>query len=310
MEHDPAVLAIDAGQTGIKVRRTRPDGGVHEAVLPGVRTDAPLVPQLATVVGEIALESGQPVSVVAAGVSGLTDAAADAAALLDLVGPAGVERVVLAHDSVTSFLGTLGDRRGAVVASGTGVVTLGVGTRRTARVDGWGHIMGDAGSGYWIGREGLDAAMRAYDGRGPATPLLDRLRDRWPDPTGAYIHLQSDPGRVHAVAAFARSVADLAADDPVAAGICRRAADELAHSVVTALDAVAEPDDADPPHVGAIGGVFGSVVVRARFEERMRDLRPDAEIATARGSGVDGAALLPGLGTGHALRVLVGSAQR
>ncbi len=304
------VLALDAGQTGTKVRWQSADGSAWDAVLPGVRTDVPLVPQLAAVVRDTADRAGDRPPVVAAGVSGLTDAPADASALLELVAPLGVERVVLAHDSVTSFLGTLGDARGAVVASGTGVVTLGVGSRRTVRVDGWGHIMGDAGSGYWIGREGLDAAMRAYDGRGPSTPLLDRLRDRWPDPSGAYIELQSDPGRVHVIAAFARSVADLAEGDPVARSICRRAADELAHSVVTALDAVAEPDDAEPPHVGAIGGVFGSTVVRARFEERIRDLRPRAVMSAARGTGVDGAALLPGLGGGHALRALVGSAER
>jgi N-acetylglucosamine kinase-like BadF-type ATPase len=33
--------------------------------------------------------------------------------------------------------------------------------------------MGDAGSGYWLGRAALDAVMRAHDGRGPATALTE-----------------------------------------------------------------------------------------------------------------------------------------
>ena len=89
-----------------------------------------------------------------AGISGLTDQDADAAALLSLLAGTGIRSTVLAHDSTTSYLGALGDTRGAVVASGTGVVTLAVGVETVARVDGWGYIMGDAGSGYWIGRAG------------------------------------------------------------------------------------------------------------------------------------------------------------
>jgi N-acetylglucosamine kinase-like BadF-type ATPase len=38
-----------------------------------------------------------------------------------------------------------------------------------ARAGGWGHMVGDEGSGYWIGREAVAAVMRASDGRGPAT---------------------------------------------------------------------------------------------------------------------------------------------
>ena len=62
-----------------------------------------------------------------AGISGLTDRDADAGALLELLRDTGIREAVLAHDSTTSFLGALGDARGAVVASGTGVVTLAVG---------------------------------------------------------------------------------------------------------------------------------------------------------------------------------------
>ena len=43
-----------------------------------------------------------------------------------------------------------------------------------ARAGGWGHMIGDEGSGYWIGREALAAVMRASDGRGPATRLTAR----------------------------------------------------------------------------------------------------------------------------------------
>ena len=40
---------------------------------------------------------------------------------------------------------------------------------RAARAGGWGYVLGDEGSGYWLGRQALRAVMRAADGRGPAT---------------------------------------------------------------------------------------------------------------------------------------------
>lgn len=305
-----ATLALDAGQTGIKLRLERPGRGPVDEVLPGVRTDRPLLPQLADAARHVRRASGEPVGIVASGVSGLTEAGADASVLLSLVEDIGAQRVLLAHDSITSFLGTLGDRRGAVVASGTGVVTLAVGRELVARVDGWGNIMGDAGSGHWIGRAALEAAMRAHDGRGPDTALLGLLRERWPNPEEAYIELQGDPDRVRSVAAFAAPTAALAEEgDAVAREICLAAAAELALSVDSALRRVGEPAQEDEgPHVSAIGGIFASPVIRERFDALLRERYPRMRPHAAHGTGLDGAATLALLPAGHPLRAHVAAA--
>ena len=301
-----AVLAIDAGQTGVKTRLLR-DGRTDDGLtLPGVRTDAPLAPQFADAVHRAAARAGAPIGVVAIGASGLVDARADADALLALTADAGVERVLLAHDSVTSYLGSLGDTRGAVVAAGTGVVALAVGRTRIARIDGWGNIMGDAGSGHWIGREVLDAVMRAHDGRGAPTALADVVRERWPDLEAAYIDLQSDPDRVRVVASFAERAAALAASDETAARIVRRAADELALSAATGLDRVRDEGDARTGFtVGVIGGVFRSDAVRERFAQTLAERWPGAGVIVPQGTGLDGAAALAALPSTHALHAAI-----
>ncbi|MFE4726351.1 N-acetylglucosamine kinase [Microbacterium sp. NPDC056736] len=290
------VLAIDAGQTGIKVRVREQD-----LVFPGIRTDEPLLPQLAAVADATIVRIGADVSVVTAGVSGLTTREADAAALLARIDDPAVHEVILAHDSTTSFLGALGDERGAVVAAGTGVVTLAVGAERVARVDGWGYLIGDAGSGYWIGREALDAVMREFDGRGPATSLRAVAEERWPDLSQAYIHIQSDPDRVRLVASFAEHVARLAAEgDAVSQNITVRAGGELAHSVETALRRV-RSDDREHFSVCAIGGVFRSPQLREAFASHIAASELDVALVEPRGHGIDGAVALAGLEARHPL---------
>jgi glucosamine kinase len=163
----------------------------------GIDTSKPRIPQLAAAVRAAAPEGAERVLVGTTGL-GVEDTAA---ALLEKLSDHGTSSVYLAHDSVTSYLGALGDRTGCVVAAGTGVVTLGVGATRAVRVDGWGWILGDAGSGFWIGRRAIDMALRAFDGRGPSTGLLDLVRADFGDPALAYLILQADPGRVARTAA-------------------------------------------------------------------------------------------------------------
>lgn len=297
------VLAIDAGQTGI--RTLVMDAGLRgdEGELPGILTHAPLIPQLAQVVASVAATAG-PIDIVTVGSTGLTREETDPVPLRDAAMRSGVTRVLMAHDSVTSYLGALGDERGVVVASGTGVVTLAVGEKSVARVDGWGNLLGDAGSGYWIGRAALEAVMRAHDGRGPATALSAAALAEFPDLEQAYITLQSDPGRVRRIAKYARPVAELAATDDVAASICDAAARELVLSVSTGLERVGEADQPSPV-VCALGGVFRADAITTRFTAELRIRWPEVEIREALGSGLDGAALLPRVADTSALRGLI-----
>ena len=310
-----STLVIDAGQTGIKARLELAGAVPGEAPAlngrlfsaPGIRTDLPLVPQLAAVVADIAATLDRPVDAVAAGVSGLTAAETQPRALLSLTESLGVRSVSLAHDSVTAYLGTLGDERGVVVAAGTGVVTLAVGRERVARVDGWGYLIGDAGSGYWIGRAALDAVMRAHDGRGPATALTERVRVVFPALEDAYIELQRDPGKVGRIAAFGKDVAELAGTDAVAASISDGAAAELAAAAVAGLRRVGE-DGRDDPVICSVGGVFRNERVGATFNELLTQRFPAVRTRPAVVDALLGVSRLNRLSTESALRTLVAHA--
>ncbi|AIF44218.1 N-acetylglucosamine kinase [Virgibacillus sp. SK37] len=86
---------------------------------------------------------------------------------------------VLIHveaDTVNAlYSGTYG-KPGIVLISGTGSIAFGINDKlERERVGGWGYLFGDEGSGFDIGRQGVIAALKAYDGRGHPTILLSEL---------------------------------------------------------------------------------------------------------------------------------------
>ena len=151
-------------------------------------------------------------------------------------------RVLVVNDALIALTAGARDAPAIVIIAGTGSIAYGRNaTGEAARAGGWGHMIGDEGSGYWIGREALSAVMRASDGRGPATRLTAailaqlNLNDESRLPRIVY---DREVPRV-TVAAMGPIVQDAADQgDAVARRILERAADELvlaAQSVASRL---------------------------------------------------------------------------
>ncbi|MBO3143773.1 N-acetylglucosamine kinase [Dermatophilus congolensis] len=297
-------VALDVGQSGTRCRLTSHEGLITQHERPGITSSAPALSQIAAIISSLPLTSPTRVLVGASGIS--TNDTADQ--LLTLL-PAAVTEVRLAHDSITSYLGSVGNTTGVVTAAGTGVVTIAAGRHGLARVDGWGHLLGDAGSGYWIGRAALEAVLRDFDGRGPHTALTPLVQDTFPDLGSAYVQLQSDPARVRRIAAWAKTTAELAATDAVCRTICEEAATQLAHSTITALHRAGEDNRTDPA-VCTTGKVFTSNLIRASVQAQVRDRFPQARITTCAGSSLEGAALLDTLDASSVLFTHISTANR
>ncbi|MFE2106529.1 BadF/BadG/BcrA/BcrD ATPase family protein, partial [Kitasatospora sp. NPDC059463] len=161
------------------------------------------------------LPDGARIGAVAVGATGAALLGRDLAARLPgpLARATGARHLVLAGDAITAHVGALGTGAGVTVAGGTGLVAIGhrpgTGWRRA---DGWGHLLGDCGSGGWLGRAGLEAALRAYDGRPGGSPLLLAAAERRYGPvTGLPAALQPHPDRAARLAAFSPDVAEAAA---------------------------------------------------------------------------------------------------
>jgi predicted NBD/HSP70 family sugar kinase len=69
-------------------------------------------------------------------------------------------QVTVISDVEAAYLGGLGEGAGILLLAGTGSMALGRNARgRWARAGGWGPLLGDEGSAFWIGREWLRATM-------------------------------------------------------------------------------------------------------------------------------------------------------
>jgi len=141
----------------------------------------------------------------------------------------------------------------AIVIAGTGSMCAG-----RAAVDapilhtgGWGWLLGDEGSGFQLGWEGLRAALRGYEGSGPETLLTFYACDFY----GAKVpedllDIFYNPNKRHnEIAAFSKVIGGL--DDPVAHAIIQRCAADLAETAKALLRKL--PANTQ---VGLWGGVF------------------------------------------------------
>jgi N-acetylglucosamine kinase len=157
-------------------------------------------------------------------------------------------RVLVVNDALVALEAGAPGRPGVVVISGTGSISYGRnGHGEAARSGGWGYVLGDEGSGYWIGRAALRAVLRQADRRGPKTALSPLLLE--------HFGIEQAQGLIHevyhtnlkpaSIGALAKCVqAAFSRGDAVAIGILRAAADELESSalaVARRLEMIGEP---------------------------------------------------------------------
>lgn len=213
-----------------------------------------------------ALRGDRQVDAVAVGAAGAGPGTRDqvAAVLADVVArlEVGIEPL-LVEDSVAAFRAVSPTAEGVLILAGTGCnVQRFERWHPVTSVDGIGWLLGDAGSGVWLGRRVLRAVAAALDGRGPMTALLA--------PTLAQFGVASGPGALRALiaatdgsrpstwAALAPAAVALDGVDAVATDLLDRAAAHLLHSAAVAGARQGQP-------VVTAGGLAGTPSLQRRM---------------------------------------------
>jgi glucosamine kinase len=271
METTPAVrdtdghdlVGLDIGGTkthGIRFRSGRP---VTEAKAGSANVQNVTVDQARTALADLFAALGpEPVARVIAGAGGV-DTPEDARRLAALIAPyAPGARIDVVHDT-RLILAAGGARTGIAVIAGTGAVAWGMNDAGAqARAGGWGYLLGDEGSGYWIGREAVRHALRQFNlGNDPDRLTVSLLRDCGLDEPGQLIGLfHGGTGRGY-WAAKAQLVYAAAADGH---GPSRAVIDAAAGYLCALAEQIADQLDLEGPVV-----VGGGMAANPLLQDRM-----------------------------------------
>ena len=286
------LLAVDGGQSAIRVRSSILD---KEVEVEGVSRDTASDDRVAAAVESGWTSLGRPT--VDRAVLGMTTAPVDPAQARSLARRIGeairAAEVWVCDDAVTSHAGALSMGWGVSLAAGTGVATLVVPDRGEPRViGGHGYLLGDEGGAFWIGREGLRAALRASEGRAEPTVLGELATRRYGPLSTVPVRLHDDARSIDAIARFAPDVLAAATRDVVAARIVRDAAAEL-HGVIGSAVRIARAGGTAGPVPVGLGGrlLIERTPLRDELDARLAADRT-VEARSADGTPLDGAMLL------------------
>jgi N-acetylglucosamine kinase len=182
-----------------------------------------------------------------------------------------------------------------VVAAGTGSIVFGRNKNGdTKRVGGWGYILGDEGSAYKIAVAGMQAALKAYDGREMSTSLVEEFKQ--------HLGLATIEGLIEVIYRRGWGVKEIAAlapivdwsaacKDEVAQRIIDDAAKELIKATSTVISAIFSHDERF--EVVTTGSVWlGKSRIRERFAASLMTIFPSAKVIFPRHEPTYGAGLL------------------
>ena len=168
----------------------------------------------------------------------------------------------LVNDAHVALVGAVGREAGVLLIAGTGSIVFGLDEAgERYRVGGWGFVLGDEGSGAWLGKEAVRAVMRMVDGRGEETALAELVFGSW----GPDVPALQERVRVAAPAdygVFAPQVLALAAEGD---GVALR----LKDAAITALAELLRAMDARYP-AGEVAFALAGGFAKALQEDIVR----------------------------------------
>ncbi len=181
------------------------------------------------------------------------------------------EKLFVTTDAWIALSGATCGEPGIIVIAGTGSIAFGRNARgQTGHAGGWGYLFGDEGGAFDIVRQALRAALRAEEGRGPATALRKALLDAAggtsiDDVLHRFYTSDFPRDRIAALAPLVDQAAQ--AGDEIANSILEDAASQLAGLAHAVRGQLFLSSGTVP--VSYIGGVFRSSIVRESFRRRI-----------------------------------------
>ena len=177
-------------------------------------------------------------------------------------------KLEVTNDAIIALTGAHAGGPGCITIAGTGSISFARDEAgKLSRAGGWGYVFGDEGGGFDLTRQAVRAALRQHEGWGPPTMLHDmRLEATGCGDANILLHdFYTARYPRPRIAGFSTLVDQAAmAGDAVALTLVNNAAQELATITAAARGQLFQPGV--PCAIAPIGGVFGSQILRQRFQ--------------------------------------------
>lgn len=203
----------------------------------------------------------------------------------------GIANWKMVGDQVIALTGALDGQPGIALIAGTGSICFGKNdVGQFARSGGWGHLIGDEGSGYALGRDALAAVARAWDGWGEKTLLTQLLASELGLDDQQKIISYTYGGDKSRIAALSGLVEQAARQgDSVAMEILCSNAMQMTQLV----GAVARKLALSAPQVAMLGGLLeNDTMLKARFLAEMAKQYPETRCVMPHRDAAAGAVML------------------
>jgi glucosamine kinase len=198
----------------------------------------------------------------------------------------GATQVAVIDDGLAGFIGALGNDDGVALSIGSGVVAVGGRRGKFAHADGLGHIFGDEGGGFWLGKHGLERALATRQGREADQALLDFLSHE----VAEFDRLISKTGGDAQILCISTAKKVLeAADDNISSAVTirDRGAEQLAKTVAAAWRGAGGLQN-EGLSLALLGGVARSRSYEESIRRKVSYLLPQVRLVPIRGNHLDG----------------------
>jgi glucosamine kinase len=278
------VLAVDLGQSGTRLRWT---DGYYESARAKRANETP-TDVLRDVFDEVTDLYNIRCDVVALSLTGIYGDVPDPQKYGELTWEYfGAKDVAVIDDGLAGLIGALGSENGVALSIGSGVVAVGNCEKVFAHADGLGHVFGDVGGGFWLGKHALERTLATRQGREEDEELLAFLHSE----VDQFDRLESNTGLDANLLCIttARRVLE-GADAKIMGAITIRnhGARGLAKTVRGAWLA-AGGDSGKPFALALLGGLSRNSGYEDVIHESVLSLLPLAQLVPVRGNHLDGA---------------------
>lgn len=181
-------------------------------------------------------------------------------------------------DVYMTLYGTTFGKPGALIVSGTGSMGMAIDVEGNLHViGGWGRLTEDEGSGYFVAVNGIKSALHYFDGTGPETILLKKMKEYFNtgNPRDFILRYYADPADFPEISGFSKVVGEAADTDTEARKILLRCADILTKNMI----ALFKKAGLHSCRIGIYGSVLlNNHLVRERFQNGVLHAYPHSEI--------------------------------